>query len=139
MNISIEILDGPLPDPGESLPGSWPLDAGVGAWVRFDGIVRRDENGRELSGLRYETYEPMAQNVLRDLCGDILERHGLLAIRVCHSRGLVPVGACSFRLEVSAKHRKPALTAADEFIDRMKRDVPIWKHAVWRDRIADQP
>lgn len=133
MNINIEILDGPLPKPSESPAGSEPSDSRVGAWVRFDGIVRRDEDGRELSGLRYETYEPMAQNTLRELCGDILTRHGLLAIRVCHSRGFVPVGACSFRLEVSAEHRKPALAAMDEFIDRMKRDVPIWKHAVWID------
>jgi molybdopterin synthase catalytic subunit len=40
------------------------------------------------------------------------------------------VGAASFRLLVRAAHRREALDAADAYIERMKRDVPIWKTAV---------
>ena len=40
------------------------------------------------------------------------------------------VGQTSFRLQVSAPHRQPALAAMAHFIDAMKRDVPIWKRPV---------
>jgi molybdopterin synthase catalytic subunit len=39
-------------------------------------------------------------------------------------------GQCSFRLQVASAHRAEALAAMTEFIDRLKRDVPIWKSPV---------
>lgn len=127
MTVSVSILDGPLPPWRSPAP-----DADVGAVVLFEGIVREDENGGLLEALDYQTYEPMAQTMLTRLAQQILERHALADIIVEHSRARVPVGACSFRLVITAGHRKPALAAADEFIDRLKQDVPIWKRPVWR-------
>lgn len=130
MSIQIAILDGPLPpaERAECRPNS---DQRSGARVCFDGIVRAIEDGRVLIALDYQTYEPMAQNQLRDLAAEVAALHGLLEIGVWHSRGRVPVGAVSFRLTVDAPHRKEALAAMDEFIERMKRDVPIWKSPVF--------
>jgi len=105
--------------------------AGAGAVVLFEGVVREDEGGRRLLALDYEAYEPMATRQLQALCRDVLEKHGLKTIRVRHSVGRVPVGACSFQLAVAAPHRKEALRAMDEFIDRLKVDVPIWKSPVF--------
>lgn len=128
MSVSVAILDGPLPPSSQSeLVGG----AGCGAWVCFEGIVRAAEDRRAITALRYEAYEPMARNLLTELAEEVLSRHGLIGVHVVHSRGIVPVGACSFRLTILAAHRKPALAAMDEFIDRMKKDVPIWKNAVW--------
>ncbi len=103
----------------------------VGATVVFEGIVRTDEAGRAIRALAYEAYEPMASNSLAELARDILSKHGLIAITVEHSRGEVAVGQRSFRLAIESAHRKEALAAMDEFIDRMKRDVPIWKTAIY--------
>src|SRR5512140_1261976 len=121
MSVSVSILDGPLP-PWRP-PGTEP---GVGAVVLFEGVVREGEGGGVIEALDYEAYEPMARMELARLAGEVLERHGLSGVVVEHSRGRVPVGECSFRLVVTAGHRKEALAAADEFIDRLKRDVPIW-------------
>jgi molybdopterin synthase catalytic subunit len=74
----------------------------------------------------------MASNLLRRLGEELLRDHGLIAICVEHSTGRVAAGECSFRLRIVAHHRKEALAAADHFINRMKRDVPIWKMAVSR-------
>ncbi|RMH13098.1 MAG: molybdenum cofactor biosynthesis protein MoaE [Planctomycetota bacterium] len=124
--IKVRITDGPLPDaPARNADGE------CGAWVVFEGVVRRDEGGRAISALRYTAYEPMATNQLAELAGSILNTHGLVRVEVEHSRGQVPVGACSFRLSIGSAHRKEALAAMDEFIDRMKQDVPIWKEPVW--------
>ncbi|MFN0010069.1 MAG: molybdopterin synthase catalytic subunit [Phycisphaerales bacterium] len=106
--------------------------------LRFEGIVRRSEPceqsagaARNLLALDYEAYDPMAQRELESLARDVLARHGLISILVLHSRGRVAVGEVSFVLEVGAAHRAETLAAVAEFIDRLKRDVPIWKEPVW--------
>jgi molybdopterin synthase catalytic subunit len=126
MSVRIAILDGPLP----ARPQADPVE-GAGALLVFEGMVRRLESEREIAALDYAAYEPMATSELRRLSEEVLRKHGLIAIEVEHSRGRVAVGECSFRLLVAAPHRKEALAAMDEFIDRLKRDVPIWKKAVW--------
>jgi molybdopterin synthase catalytic subunit len=127
MSVTISITDGPLgPAP------HWSPDR-AGAVLSFEGIVRAREGEGTISALDYQTYEPMAQTMLEQIGRDLIDRHGLIAMHIHHSRGRVPVGTCSFRLLIAALHRKEALVAMDEFIDRMKRDVPIWKKPVWID------
>ena len=103
----------------------------VGATLVFEGIVRANEQGRAIRALSYEAYEPMATNALTQLARDILCKHALIAITVEHSRGEVLAGERSFRLAIDSAHRKEALAAMDEFIDRMKRDIPIWKSPIY--------
>ena len=103
----------------------------AGAVLCFEGIVRPTEGGQPVVALDYEAYEPMADAQLRRLANEIVERHRLLGLWVEHSRGRVAAGECSFRLRVASRHRPEALRAVGEFIDRMKRDVPIWKTPVF--------
>ena len=127
-HVRITIHDGPLETlTGQSAKGASNLPAGTGAAVCFEGIVRPMEAGVAIAGLDYEVYDPMATQQLETLATELIASHGLLGVKVEHSRGHLPVGACSFRLRIFAAHRKEALAAMDEFIDRMKRDVPIWK------------
>lgn len=123
MSIDAKVIEGPLPRELEA--------AGAGAVLTFEGIVRPLEDARPLRALRYEAYEPMASRELARLAAETVARHGLLALAVHHSRGRVPVGECSLRLVIRSAHRAEALAAAAEFIDRLKRDVPIWKHPEW--------
>jgi molybdopterin synthase catalytic subunit len=125
MSVRVRIVDGPLPASARETPTE-----GAGAVVEFEGIVREREGNAAIRALDYSTYDPMALRQLTTLAGDIARKHGLLTLHADHSRGRVPVGACSFRLGVHAAHRKEALAAINEFIDRLKRDVPIWKSAV---------
>jgi molybdopterin synthase catalytic subunit len=124
MSIQVHIVDGAL---GETAP--WRIE-GAGAVLCFEGIVRPTEDGQPIAALDYEVYEPMASKVLAQIAEDLAASHGLLAVRVEHSRGRVGAGRCSFRLCVASIHRKEGLDAMDRFIDRLKRDVPIWKRAV---------
>ena len=124
--MTIRIIDGPLGEPASVLLPA----AQFGAAIVFDGVVRSDEGGRFIRALNYEVYEPMASNMLAELGREMLTKHGLVSIMVEHSRGEVPVGQRSFRLTVHALHRAESLAAVGEFIDLMKRDVPIWKTAL---------
>jgi molybdopterin synthase catalytic subunit len=124
MNIEVSITDGPLAD----APPPWTPE-GAGAVVSFEGVVRGTEKDQPIEALVYEVYDPMATRQLTQLAESLCERRRLLAMRVEHSRGRVPVGQCSFRLQIASKHRREAIEAMDEFIDRLKQDVPIWKKA----------
>lgn len=128
MVIEIELHDGPLPAaPGAGSDGA----DGAGAVICFEGVVRPMEQGRPLTALAYEQYPPMTERELRRLGAEVGESHRLLSIHVTHSYGIVPVGAVSFRLVVGSKHRAEGLAAMDEFINRLKREVPLWKLPVY--------
>jgi molybdopterin synthase catalytic subunit len=121
MSVRVEIVEGPL----VSIVS--PRFENAGAVVMFEGVVRGLENGSAIEALFYEAYRPMADRQLERLAQDLCRQHAVLAIDVMHSVGRVAVGEISFRLIVASAHRKAALAAMDEFIDRMKQDVPIWK------------
>jgi molybdopterin synthase catalytic subunit len=123
--VSAVVVQGPVRPPAAPLS-----PPGAGALFAFRGVVRPFEADREISGLTYESYDPMATRMLGDLAREAVSLHGLLAVRVAHSRGFVPAGECSFLLEVAAFHRKEAVAAVDWYVDRLKRDVPIWKRPV---------
>lgn len=128
--IEVVLYDGPLAPARAWQPRS------AGAVVQFEGVVRPTEDGRPLAGLDYEQYEPMTRDGLMGLARETLDEHGLTAIRVEHSIGHVPNHAVSFRLWVASPHRKASLSAMDRFIDRMKREVPLWKVPVWAEEEA---
>lgn len=112
------------------------LDAAAtcGAELRFEGVVRRFEGDPaaacELTALDYEVYEPMASRLLHELAESVARAHGLASIIALHSRGCVPVGATAFVLRVRSPHRAEAIAATTAFVDRLKREVPIWKRPV---------
>lgn len=103
---------------------------GAGAVLQFEGVVRSLEGDEQITALQYEAYEPMTTRELTRLAEAVVQEHGLLAMRVEHSVGEVPVAKVSFRLTIGSVHRAEGLAAASEFIDRMKRDAPLWKTAV---------
>lgn len=129
--IEIIMTEGPLP----ARPPR--TAAGAGALLAFEGVIRELEGGRNLLAIDYQHYEPMATRQMHALAEAVVARHGLLGLVAEHSRGRVAVGAVSFRLQIAARHRQEALAAMGEFIDTMKRDVPIWKHPVWPSAAED--
>lgn len=122
MSVQVVILDGPVP-----AAASLPFSPGAGAVVAFDGVVRPHEGDRTIEALHYTAYEPMATSELTRLAADMVGKYGLITLAIWHSRGRVAAGEVSMRVVIHSKHRAEALAAMGEFIDRLKRDVPIWK------------
>ncbi len=125
MRVYVEIVDGPLP------PAKLAVGDGTGAFVVFEGVVRGEEDGRKLEALDYQVYEPMAGKQLEALAMAMVQEFGVLDVAVWHSSGIVKVGEVSFRLVIEGAHRHESLEAVGEFIERMKRDVPIWKQPIF--------
>ena len=131
MSTKVKILKGAVPlSPA-------PPDDGAGAVLTFEGVVRPNENGRTIAGLSYEGYQPMAKAQLTKLAEYIVERYALISLCVVHSEGFVRVGEASIRVEIRSEHRAESLQAMAEFMNILKRDVPIWKSPVYSESEAD--
>jgi len=110
---------------------------GAGAVVVFHGTVRNRTADRRVTHLEYEAYPAMALAQLARIGAEVARAHGLLGLACAHRLGRLGIGDTAVVLAVSSPHRKAALDAIDDFIVRMKRDVPIWKKehfeggAVW--------
>jgi len=100
---------------------------GCGAVVEFSGIVRGEEEGRPISALEYQAYEPMAVRELERLIRELLAQIPCASVRVSHRIGVIPVGESAIILQVASPHRGAAFSFATAFMDRLKQDVPIWK------------
>jgi molybdopterin synthase catalytic subunit len=100
----------------------------VGACLEFSGVVRETENDRKIPGLSYEAYEPMARAQLEKIIRELAAKNHCEEILFIHRLDFVPVGEVSLFVRVCSRHRKASLALMDALIDRLKRDVPVWKH-----------
>ena len=130
MSDSFRIVDSSL-DPGEVLQAV--RDPACGAVASFVGTVRGTSDGKKVLHLEYEVHETMALRQFELLAARLREAHGVAHVAIHHRRGKVEVGGVSVAIAVSAPHRKPALAACAEAIERLKKDVPIWKKEVFPD------
>ncbi|MES2568580.1 MAG: molybdenum cofactor biosynthesis protein MoaE [Verrucomicrobiota bacterium] len=124
MNVSILFTQTPILS-----PSFLPVSREIGACVDFQGIVRELEQGNVLQGLAYEAYETMARHQLTRIFQELAVTYPVAAVTFIHRLGWVPVGEASLFVRVESAHRGEALAFCGEAIDRMKRDVPIWKRA----------
>ncbi len=120
MIIEVHIGKDPLQMEARTVPG-------CGAVARFDGIVRESENGWRISALEYEAYQPMAERVIREILEELGGEFPVEWVRVHHRTGIVPVGESAILLEVHSRHRGEAFAVLSKFMDRLKKDAPIWK------------
>ena len=102
-------------------------DADAGANVLFIGTTRGLTDGLATALLEYEAHEPMALASLRRLRDEAVARFELTACAIVHRLGEVPVGQASVGLATSAPHRRSAFAAGEWLMERIKREVPIWK------------
>ena len=113
------------PDPITPLPDI--ADSTCGAVVTFSGVVRNEEQHQPITSLFYEAYHPMAETMIRDILRQLSLPHPCTSVEVLHRLGHVPVGEVSLWIRVLAPHRAEAFSLMTHFLDRLKKDVPIWK------------
>jgi molybdopterin synthase catalytic subunit len=101
--------------------------AADGAAVVFLGMVREENDGRRVSGLRYDAYVTMAEEVLRAIADEAGHRAGTDRVAVVHRIGELAVGDVSVAIAVSSPHRAEAFDAARYTIESIKQRLPVWK------------
>ena len=104
-----------------------------GAVVTFLGTVRDHHQGRPVERLTYDAYRPMAETVLARITAELEAEHDGLAAVILHRLGEVPAGAPSVVIAVASPHRAAAYEASRTALERLKREVPIWKREHYAD------
>ena len=97
------------------------------------GVVRNDSDGKEVKSLDYEVYEKMALKELEVLGNYCLKKWNIQNILIHHRKGRLKVGDVSVVIIVSAKHREDTFLACGYAIDKLKKNVPIWKKEIFVD------
>ena len=108
-------------------------DPACGAVATFLGTVRGNSDGRGVLRLEYEVHESMALRQFEHLAAALREAHAVRHVAIHHRRGPVDVGGVSVAIAVSAPRRRDALAACAQAIERLKRDIPIWKKEIFLD------
>jgi len=98
-----------------------------GAVVVFHGTVRDRTGDRPVVRLAYEAFVAMAEARMAAIGREVAARHGLDAIACVHRTGDLGLGETAVVVATAAPHRRAALEGVDEFVTRLKQDVPIWK------------
>jgi molybdopterin synthase catalytic subunit len=99
----------------------------IGAHSIFLGQVRADRVGeQQVTGINYTAYEEMALEKMYGIREAIFEKYELTCMHVHHSLGLVGAGEICLFVFTSSGHRKAAMQACDELVERIKAELPIW-------------
>lgn len=99
----------------------------AGASVVFVGSVRGTTDDVVTTAIEYEAHEPMAAFAIEQLCTAAADQFRLVACAVEHRLGRLSPGDVSVAVATSAPHRRAAFEAAEWLMERIKREVPIWK------------
>lgn len=102
--------------------------AGDGAVASFVGLVREQNQGRRVSFLEYEAYEPLAVRALQRIVDEAREHWPSTRVGVQHRTGRLELGDASVVIVAASPHRADAFAACRYAIERVKQIVPIWKH-----------
>jgi molybdopterin synthase catalytic subunit len=104
----------------------------AGAVVTFSGEVRNHDKGKEVTSLSYEIH-PTAATVIEKLATEVAAKYEIENLATAHRYGAIPIGESAFVVAVSAAHRKAALDACQELVERVKAELPIWKYQEFAD------
>ena len=99
-----------------------------GAIASFVGLVREENQGRRVSYLDYEAYEPLAVRALQLIINEAGETWSDTRLGVHHRTGRLELGEASIIIVAASPHRAHAFAACRYTIERVKQIVPIWKH-----------
>lgn len=124
------VVNGPVAT-GAALAGL--DDPSCGAAVVFEGRIRNRNEGREVSGLEYEIYEPLAIGEGDAIIDEARARWPITAARCVHGHGEMSLGDVAVVVAVLAPHRAEAFEAACYIIDEVKARLPIWKKEQYLD------
>ena len=103
------------------------MDVGAGGVALFLGTVRDRSEAGKVVEIDYESYVEMAERNLHEIEEDVLRKWPVKKIKIVHRIGRLRLGEVSVAVALSTPHRAEAFEACRYAIDRIKRDVPIWK------------
>ena len=106
----------------------------IGAHDIFLGQVRADIiEGREVVGIEYSAYEPMAYKEFQGIREEALGKFNLSSLHIYHSMGLVRAGEICLFVFVSSPHRNVVFQALQYVVEEIKKKVPVFGKEIFED------
>ena len=99
----------------------------IGGHSIFLGQVRADQKEKgEVVAIEYTAYEEMALQKAFEIREAVFAKYPLTCMHIYHSLGQVKVGEICLFVFTSSKHRKAAIDACSELVERIKAELPVW-------------
>jgi molybdopterin synthase catalytic subunit len=107
-------------------------DLGSGGYVSFEGWVRDQNEGQEVTRLEYEAFQELAVKEGERIVAEALRRFPVKRAACIHRVGSLSLGEMAVWVGVSSAHRGEAFDACRFIIDEVKHRLPIWKKEHYR-------
>lgn len=99
----------------------------IGGHNIFLGQVRADEiDGNKVSAIEYTSHVEMANEKMHEIREAIFAKYPLTCMHIHHSLGVVKAGEICLFVFTSSTHRKAAIDACTECLEKIKAELPIW-------------
>jgi molybdopterin synthase catalytic subunit len=126
--LHVEIVDAIDGQPDLMAALAFVSDDAFGGIDLFVGRVRAANQGRTVTGIHYDMFDPLALNVFRRSAEAAIASHGPAAkAYVAHAKGRLKVGDVAVVVAFATPHRDAAFRGCREVIEAVKHEAPIWK------------
>ena len=104
----------------------------AGAMSSFQGVVRKNNLGKEVLRLEYQSYDRLAEKEGGNIINEALESFDIESAYCMHRTGVLEIGDIAVVVIVLAGHREDSFKACRYIIDEVKLRVPIWKKEIYQ-------
>ena len=100
-----------------------------GAQIIFTGTVRNLNDGKEVTGMTYDSHDELVLKSFEEIYKEAAEKLKIIdkAVFIEHIKGYVGLGETSIIIAVACKHRDQAYVLSRYIIEEIKKRSPIWK------------
>lgn len=106
----------------------------IGAHDIFLGQIRADRvGGKTVRAIEYTAHREIAKSKMREIREAMFEKYELSCMHVYHSLGTVKAGEICLFVFTSSGHRKAAIAACEEVVERIKAELPVWGKELFDD------
>ena len=106
----------------------------IGGHSIFLGQVKADYiDDKKVAAIEYTTYETMALEEMQVIREEIFAKYPITCMHVYHSLGKVASGEICLFVFTSSAHRKAAIEACNETVERIKAALPVWGKEIFLD------
>ena len=108
----------------------------AGGLVVFEGRVRKNNHGKKVVGLNYQSHPTLARQEGERILTEFLSHSKVIDAIAVHRTGSLKLGEIAVWVGVLSIHRKEAFDVCEHIINRIKKEVPIWKKEQYEDTSA---
>jgi molybdopterin synthase catalytic subunit len=106
---------------------------GSGCVVTYVGLIRDNSHGKPVLSVEYTDAEGKAENGLRKIAGEIMQKFPVNSVAIYHRVGVLKVGDINFVVAIGAAHRGEGFAASQYAVDRFKESLPTVKKETYTD------